>query len=337
MGTGKQIRNAFKTWKDPLIIDEMNCLNVRMGCILLPVIVVLEVLMLILVQNQLSVGKSIYGPVYTGCYIALLLATAVALVAMLAMRCNFPKYRRALIAVTNLYLVAIICRAVAVTYVDLLRGGEITVYLTVLVIFSVAIYIQPWAVVATFGGSALMLILLAMGIDERNAGITINTTAFAAFMVMLSVMRYRGKGTAFCNGNTVKRQNEELSALNERLRVLSQTDQLTGLYNRWYFDDGAPGLMARCAGQKQPIAMIMADIDRFKTINDRYGHKTGDVCIRTVADVFDANVHKAGGVSYRFGGEEFLAIIPDCGRRATLHEVFVKQSVPHRLTGLNAR
>ena len=309
-------KDVLKITKDTEAVDEMNRANLRVGLVLLPVVIAFEIFMMVMMQTKLSVGKTMYGAMYMSCYIVLLIASAVVLAAMFVMRRNMERYRRPLIVVTNLYLLVMISWAAGVTYLDLMRGGEITVYLTILVIFAVSIYLQPWAAIAAFSASSILLIILGNSIDVRAAGVAINTVVFAAFMITLSIVRYNDKKESVQSARIVRRQNEELSSLNEKLRVVSQTDRLTGLYNRWHFDRSAPEMMEDCVRKHENISMIMADIDKFKSVNDLFGHKTGDVCISTAAYIFAKHVKAVGGIAYRFGGEEFLAVIPDCSRKS---------------------
>src|SRR5579875_1132260 len=86
-------------------------------------------------------------------------------------------------------------------------------------------------------------------------------------------------------------------------RSAANTDPLTGLLNRRGFVESARGLCRRFGGQK-PIALLMFDIDHFKSVNDRFGHAVGDEVLRVFAQVTNANL-RASDVVARFGGEEF--------------------------------
>lgn len=86
------------------------------------------------------------------------------------------------------------------------------------------------------------------------------------------------------------------------------TDALTGLINRRGFDDRLRRSMARARTDKQPVCLLIADVDRFKTFNDSYGHRTGDLVLRLIARLLDENV-KGKDIAARFGGEEFAIIL----------------------------
>jgi diguanylate cyclase (GGDEF)-like protein len=94
----------------------------------------------------------------------------------------------------------------------------------------------------------------------------------------------------------------------ERLLDLSIRDPLTGIFNRRRVLERLGELMARYARGGEPISVALFDIDRFKSINDGYGHQAGDQAIRDFAAILHAGVREYDVVG-RYGGEEFLAIL----------------------------
>ena len=107
--------------------------------------------------------------------------------------------------------------------------------------------------------------------------------------------------------------------LEERLRELSVTDGLTGLPNRRAFDEALEREWQRCMRLREPISLVMIDIDYFKAFNDRYGHPAGDRALQRVAKALLVAVTDAGALVARYGGEEFAVILPRCdGTRAAL-------------------
>ena len=94
-----------------------------------------------------------------------------------------------------------------------------------------------------------------------------------------------------------------------RLRELSQTDPLTGLYNRRYLMNSLDQEMERTRRTGLPTSLIMLDLDHFKRLNDTYGHQFGDAVLVRVAVLLKENVRKLD-VSCRYGGEEFAVILP---------------------------
>lgn len=108
----------------------------------------------------------------------------------------------------------------------------------------------------------------------------------------------------------VAQRTEELRQANEHLSRLSYADALTGLANRRRFDEALQEEWRRARRNRQPLALLIADIDCFKAYNDLLGHPEGDRCLKAVAGVFAAAVGRAGDLAARYGGEEFVILVP---------------------------
>jgi len=104
----------------------------------------------------------------------------------------------------------------------------------------------------------------------------------------------------------------ERKRLEDELRLLANTDTLTGLANRRAFLARLDQEVARAHRYGHPLAILMLDIDHFKTINDRYGHPAGDEALRRFAAACQA-VLRCNDVLARMGGEEFAAFLPETG------------------------
>jgi diguanylate cyclase (GGDEF)-like protein len=101
------------------------------------------------------------------------------------------------------------------------------------------------------------------------------------------------------------------SAAVRDLYSLATTDPLTGLANRRHLDATLEAEWGRCRETGRPLAVIMIDIDHFKAFNDAVGHLAGDACLERVASGLRDACRCPGAVLGRWGGEEFLAVLPD--------------------------
>lgn len=120
-----------------------------------------------------------------------------------------------------------------------------------------------------------------------------------------------------------------------RLDRLSRHDALTGLANRRHFDEEVQQEWRRATRQQTALAILMIDIDHFKHYNDSLGHVNGDNCLRKVASIIAAHARRPGEIAVRYGGEEFLLMLPDTGREAAclqaerLIEALHQARLPH--------
>lgn len=116
----------------------------------------------------------------------------------------------------------------------------------------------------------------------------------------------------------IKHLQDDLKRSNELLLELSNTDHLTGLFNRRFMIEALDKELQRSRRNNGTVALILLDIDHFKRVNDTHGHLQGDVVLQKVAIHLQKEL-RCYDVAARYGGEEFVAILPD----TTLKEAFM--------------
>jgi diguanylate cyclase (GGDEF)-like protein len=107
-----------------------------------------------------------------------------------------------------------------------------------------------------------------------------------------------------------KQRAEELKQINTTIQQQAITDDLTGLYNRRGLVEFGRREVERALRFSRPLSAIMLDIDRFKLVNDRYGHPLGDIVLRQLSECCRGNVRTIDIVG-RYGGEEFFILLPE--------------------------
>ncbi len=111
--------------------------------------------------------------------------------------------------------------------------------------------------------------------------------------------------------------NLELLDLFSQIKDMANKDFLTGLYNRRYFFDSGKPIVSKNRRKKKAIAVAMIDIDKFKNINDTYGHDIGDLAIKEVKSILENNLRGSDLIA-RFGGEEFCILLEEISEENVL-------------------
>lgn len=151
---------------------------------------------------------------------------------------------------------------------------------------------------------------VAIHLEDRG-GVLI--TIGALFMLSVTITMKRLEKSVFENLRLkyeMEHVAEQLKDSNQKLEQLSLLDPLTQLNNRRYFDMQMDKEWKRALRHQEVISLLMIDIDYFKLYNDRYGHDAGDKCLRSVATILKAALHRPTDIMARLGGEEFVALLP---------------------------
>ncbi len=197
------------------------------------------------------------------------------------------------------------------------------------------LFLLAWAL---FLAGTTMFTLLAFGLVPRNFW-TLNGVQIGSAMEMLLLSLALGSryaGLRVENNRIVQEANEQLERsvidrtkqlrttmaqlgeANVQLREYSQRDPLTGVYNRRHFREAFEQALIARQDNGKPLALLLLDLDHFKQINDRYGHLAGDDCLRHVARCVEDAAATRGGLVARFGGEEFVAVLPNTNAQEAL-------------------
>jgi diguanylate cyclase (GGDEF)-like protein len=134
--------------------------------------------------------------------------------------------------------------------------------------------------------------------------------ALLAFSIIASIFIALGMHLLVFEDITdeIRRTNLALAAANEQVKQMAITDPLTGCYNRRFFDEIGRREMERHRRYSKPLTIVFVDLNRFKYLNDRFGHDTGDRVLRAVGAMLRRHVRESDYV-IRWGGDEFLLLL----------------------------
>ncbi len=127
----------------------------------------------------------------------------------------------------------------------------------------------------------------------------------------------------------IRERTSELEKANQELHRLANLDGLTKIANRRCFDQYLTQEWQRLAKMQQPLSIIFADIDSFKSYNDQYGHQAGDDCLRAVSQAMSSTLTK--GLVARYGGEEFAFVLPNTETTEAVQTAIAIQSAIQQL------
>lgn len=151
----------------------------------------------------------------------------------------------------------------------------------------------------------------------------------------VSILALRNQAGEVTHFVAIERDVTEQKALEKKLETLSRTDPLTGLLNRRSLEDFLDKEYSRFTRHDIQFSLLLLDIDHFKSINDQYGHDTGDRVLKMLADSCIAQLRKHD-VMARYGGEEFCVVLPNTnGERAAVLAEKLRTTIAARTLGVN--
>lgn len=162
-------------------------------------------------------------------------------------------------------------------------------------------------------GSALELLLLSLALGKRYANLREDNIR------IVQETNERLERSMIDRTRELRTTMAQLGEANVQLREYSRRDPLTGIFNRRHFHEILQErLEARSSGSRQPLALLLLDLDYFKNINDQYGHLAGDDCLNAVARCIEDVAQTRKGLAARFGGEEFVVVLPGADAQTAL-------------------
>ncbi len=171
------------------------------------------------------------------------------------------------------------------------------------------------------------------GLEDKVRGLSIGavdyiTKPFQPAEVLARVRIHMEMRLLTCR---VMEQAALLEQANKELQSLARLDSLTQVANRRWFDEYLKREWLRLVREKKPLSLIFCDVDCFKPFNDHYGHLRGDTCLQALAHCLEGMVQRPADLVARFGGEEFVLVLPDTDLDGA---IYVAQSIQGAIAAL---
>jgi diguanylate cyclase (GGDEF)-like protein len=171
----------------------------------------------------------------------------------------------------------------------------------------------------------LMCLLMPLAVGDRpspylglSIPVSILLVVVALYALASNFNLEMDERRSFLQAERARHLRSQLEQTQVHLRAMSRLDPLTGLPNRRQFDDDMATQLAPGSGCGA-LAVVLIDVDHFKAFNDRYGHPAGDQCLRLVASGLQVAMQGMPGLLARWGGEEFVALLPGADAATARH------------------
>lgn len=168
----------------------------------------------------------------------------------------------------------------------------------------------------------LILFIAVIVLFALGAGLVLSRTITKPIVRLSNAVSEVGRGSLDVNVKITSKDEigqltgafnkmvKELNELHEELRISATVDALTGAYNRNKIEQLLEGEIERAVRYKSTLSLILFDLDHFKTVNDTYGHLSGDYVLKTVIRIIQEHIRKTDSLG-RWGGEEFMLLAPE--------------------------
>lgn len=213
----------------------------------------------------------------------------------------------------RIFVASAIAQGVMVIMLGLTGGPPSAYFAYYLLPVLVMILSGSWrgaAVMGALSASGLVGLALSMPHEDLVRDVTVTR------LLEVGTMTFFAATTAMATGETRRRlaaRTATLASQRDDAFQMAVTDELTGLYNRYYMRDELRRMSAHAARRDRPFAIVSLDVDGLKAVNDSRGHQAGDALLRAIADAL-RTVLRSEDIAVRTGGDEFVVLLPDADR-----------------------
>lgn len=246
--------------------------------------------------------------------------TIIVLLLVIGLRRQLFQYPGIHVALCNAYAIGVCLWGNVLSAYASYSVAVYMAFITVTICVSMVSLFKPWLAVLVFTVHYFLYVFLTY----RLATTTVSDLAMrlfsaalvAALATIIAIAFYRFRTRTFYDRQLIAQHLEKIHQVNHQLQQLIHIDNLTGFFNRRFYDEALPARLDGLA-QGGGYCCIMLDIDFFKRYNDHYGHQAGDGCLRNVASFIRGPLPDAS-FPVRYGGEEFMVLAQVASAKAAL-------------------
>ncbi len=248
-------------------------------------------------------------------------------------------------ALQHFFIIYFIFLGIVIVTIDQYVTTNITPYILILLIVGILFLVNPLQGLVYYSvsyagfyfGAGILQTDQAIVLTNRVNGITALAISYLVsfFLWNANQKNILQNRKILSQQDELEKTNITLARINEKLEKLSTIDDLTGIYNRRFFNLTLEREFHSHRRSGQPLSILMGDVDYFKNYNDALGHQAGDHCLKEIANALEASLKRPADIATRFGGEEFALILPDTDKRGAwlvaeeIHRKVAKLNIPH--------
>lgn len=275
------------------------------GLITAAIISIFEILLIIRV-SLFSYGSPEKDLKYLLCYLFLLVYSLFTIALIFIWKKNINKNSRKIYGLQIAYTIGIAAWATAITLLDGHYHGyfDVVVFMNIMLINPIIVFVNPLTIIMI--QMICDVIILTSILKAGIVGGAINFTIYSISSIF-AVLAFQ-------------HTKKHLYLKQYELSIKAAQDPLTGILNRQTLPENGSALWKKSIPENTPVSVIMADIDFFKNINDKFGHLAGDKCIKLVANIFNQTCEGLDATCYRYGGEEFVMLIGNSSNKLAVQK-----------------
>lgn len=255
--------------------------------------------------------------VYMGLYLFLLFFSAVMFLLRFSAGRKTERNDRLFLRMYQWYGIVLVMWAACISAYDQRVSDNLNVYGVAAIGVAALVYMRPAAAVISYFLSGMVLFCAMPAFQpggmSEHYGSYVNSVVLVITAVFISIYRYETVRDDFRKQELIACQTREIMQKSEALDYIANHDALTGLWNRRFLEICLEEWISRKNSENYGVLMI--DVDYFKQYNDTYGHQQGDECLRRISGA--VHLVTGRGNLFRYGGEEFLCILPDAEKGET--------------------